>query len=310
MATAVLMGSDEFSVPALLALDMAHRVVGVVTQPDRPSGRGQELTPNAVKATAEAFGLPLIQPLRVGEPDVLSQLGEWMPDVIVVAAFGQILPRSVLELPAMGCVNVHASLLPRWRGAAPVAHAILAGDEETGITLIKMDEGLDTGPILARESTTVEVDDTAETLRARLAELGAQLLVEVLPAFVDGDLVPRPQPAVGITYAPQLHKTDGEIDWRQPAVQVDRMVRAYTPWPSAYTHWQGRRLKILETIPMLAWRGSAPPGTVFVDEVSPIVATGDGAVWVTRLQLEGRKPMAADRFLFGQADLIGAVLGS
>jgi len=303
------MGSDEFSVPSLLALHMAHQVVGVVTQPDRPSGRGRELTPNAVKTTAEALGLPLIQPLRVGAPDVLSQLREWTPDVIVVAAFGQILPRSILELPAMGCVNVHASLLPRWRGAAPVAHVILAGDEETGVTLIKMDEGVDTGSILAQESTTIEVDDTTETLRARLAELGAQLLVEVLPAYVDGDLTPRPQPGVGITYAPQLKKTDGEIDWSQPAEQVDRMVRAYTPWPSAYTFWQGRRLRVLETIPLLQWSGSAPPGTVLADEVSPVVATGDGAVWVTRLQMEGRKPMAADQFLRGQADLIGAVLG-
>lgn len=309
MATAVFMGSDEFSVPSLLVLNMAHHVVGVVTQPDRPAGRGRGLTPNAVKDTSEVLGLPVFQTPRVGAADSILRLREWMPDVIVVAAYGQILPRLILGLPSMGCVNVHASLLPRWRGAAPVTHAILAGDDETGVTIMRMDEGLDTGPILAQDWTTIEVDDTAETLQARLAELGAQLLVEVLPRYLEGDLQPRPQPDEGVTYAPQLQKTDGEIDWSQPAVQIDRMVRAYTPWPSAYSYWQGLRLKILETIPLPEWTGSEPPGTVFVDQVSPVVATGDGAVWVTRLQLEGRKPMSANQFLLGQADLIGAVLG-
>jgi methionyl-tRNA formyltransferase len=309
MATVVFMGSDEFSVPSLLALTMAHEVAGVITQPDRPAGRGRELTPNPVKMTADTMGLSVFQPPRVSAADAVLQISEWMPDVIVVAAFGQILRRPVLESPPMGCVNVHASLLPRWRGAAPVAHAILAGDEETGVTIIKMDEGLDTGPVLAQESTTIEVDDTAGTLGARLAEMGAQLLVEVLPAYVDGDLEPQAQPEEGVTYAPQVQKADGEIDWSQSAVQIDRMTRAYTPWPSAYTFWEGRRLKILETIPMPEWKGNKAPGTVFVDEVSPVVATGDGAVWVTRLQLEGRKPMSSDHFLLGQGDLIGVVLG-
>jgi methionyl-tRNA formyltransferase len=309
MATVVFMGSDEFSVPSLLALTMAHDVAGVITQPDRPAGRGRELTANPVKTTAEAMGIPVFQPPRVSASEAIVQLSEWTPDVIVVAAFGQILRRPVLEIPAMGCVNVHASLLPRWRGAAPVAHAILAGDEESGVTIIKMDEGLDTGPILAQESTTIEVDDTAETLGARLAEMGAQLLVEVLPPYLEGDLDPRPQPHEGVTYAPRLQKTDGEIDWSQSAEQIDRITRAYTPWPGAYTYWGGRRLKILETIPMPEWKGTLAPGTVFVDEVSPVVATGDGAVWVTQLQLEGRKPMSADQFLLGQGDLIGVVLG-
>jgi methionyl-tRNA formyltransferase len=309
MATIVFMGSDEFSVPSLLALNMAHDVAGVVTQPDRPSGRGRELTPNPVKTTAESLGLSIVQPPRISAEEVLVQLSEWTPDVIVVAAFGQILRKPILELPAMGCVNVHASLLPRWRGAAPVAHAILAGDDESGVTIIKMDEGLDTGPILAQASTSIEVDDTAETLQARLAEMGAQLLVEALPPYLDGDLDPQPQPAEGVTFAPQLEKSDGEIDWSQSAEQIDRVTRAYSPWPSAYTYWEGQRLKILETIPMPELRASQSPGAVFVDEVSPLVATGDGAVWVTRLQLEGRKPMSSDQFLLGQADLVGAVLG-
>jgi methionyl-tRNA formyltransferase len=303
------MGSDEFSVPSLLALNMAHEVAGVVTQPDRPAGRGRELTPNPVKTTAEAIGLPVFQPPSISASEAMVQLGEWMPDVIVVAAFGQILRLPILELPPMGCVNVHASLLPRWRGASPVVHAILEGDEETGVTIMKMDEGLDTGPILAQESTTIEVDDTAGTLGARLAEMGAQLLVEVLPVYLDGDVEPRPQPDEGVTYAPQLQKADGEIDWSQSADRIDRITRAYSPWPSAYTHWQGRRLKILETILLPEWGGNKEPGTVFVDEVSPVVATGDGALWVTRLQLEGRKPMSSDQFLLGQADLVGSVLG-
>jgi methionyl-tRNA formyltransferase len=310
MSTIVFMGSDEFSLPSLMALNMAHKVVGVVTQPDRPAGRGRELASSPVKTAAEAIGLPVFQPANINGSEAIAQLVEWAPDVMVVAAFGQILRPPVLSLAHMGCVNVHGSLLPRWRGAAPVAHAILAGDEETGITIIRMDEGLDTGPILAQESTTIEVDDTAGSLQERLAEMGAQLLVEVLPAYIDGDLEPRRQPTLGVTYAPQLQKANGEIDWSQTAQQIDRMTRAYNPWPSAYTCWRGRRLKILEAIPMPEWEGHEPPGTVLSDEVSPVVVTGEGAIWVTKLQLEGRRPMSSDQFLRGQADLIGAVLGS
>jgi methionyl-tRNA formyltransferase len=303
------MGSAEFSVPSLLALTMAHEVVGVVTQPDRPAGRGRKLSANSVKRIAEAGGVPIIQPERVENTEAMAQLALWEPDLIVVVAFGQILRRPVLELPPHGCLNVHASLLPRWRGASPIAAAIRAGDTETGITIMKMDAGLDTGPILAQESTSIDVDDTTATLSARLAELGAQLLVEVLPLYFEGALHPRPQPEAGVTYAPRLSKGDGLIDWSQTADEVDRLVRAMTPWPGAYTRWKGSTLKVLDAMPIPDWSGPEEPGTVLDADVQPLVATGDGGLWLTRLQLTGKKAMASDQFVRGRADFIGSVLG-
>lgn len=303
------MGSAEFSVPSLLALTMAHQVVGVVTQPDRPAGRGRKLTANSVKRIAEAVSVPILQPESLQSPEVLAQLASWEPELIVVAAFGQILRRPVLELPPHGCLNVHASLLPRWRGASPIPAAIQAGDSETGITIMKMDAGLDTGPILAQDSTTIEVDDTTGTLSTRLAELGAQLLVEALPLYYEGALHPRPQPDTGVTYAPQLAKRDGLIDWSLPVDQVDRLVRAMTPWPGAHTLWKGSTLKVLDAIPIPDWSGPEEPGTVLNAEVRPLVATGDGGLWLTRVQLAGKKALAADQFVRGQADFVGSVLG-
>jgi len=309
MAKVVFMGSAEYSVPSLMALTMAHQVVGVVTQPDRPAGRGRKVIANPVKRLAEASDFPVYQPTTLRTPEAVSHLAGWEPEVIVVAAFGHILRQPILELPPHGCVNVHASLLPRWRGASPVAAAILAGDTETGVTLIKMDRGMDTGPILAQEPTGIEVDDTAATLSARLAELGAQTLVEVLPPYLAGDLVPQRQPERGVTYASMLSKEHGLIDWRMPAVQIDRQVRAFTPWPGTYTFWEGTMLKVLEVIPFEDWTGSEGPGTIVEGEVSPMVATGEGAVWLTRLQPAGKNAMAADAFLRGRPDFVGAVLG-
>jgi methionyl-tRNA formyltransferase len=236
-------------------------------------------------------------------------LAEWEFEVIVVAAFGQILRRPVLEMTPSGCLNVHASLLPRWRGAAPIPAAILAGDLETGVTIMKMDPGMDTGPILAQQVTTIEIDDTTATLSPRLAELGAQLLVEVLPLYLDGYLTPQAQPETGVTYAPQLVKVDGRIDWSLSAAEIDRRVRAYTPWPGAFTFWKGTRLKVLDAIPIPDWRGSDPPGSVVVGDVSPLVATGEGGLWLTRVQLAGKKAMAAETFIRGQGEFVGSVLG-
>lgn len=309
MAKVVFMGSAEYSVPSLLALTMTHDVVGVVTQPDRPAGRGRKVAANPVKRLAEASGFPIYQPETLRSSDAVARLSAWDPDVIVVAAFGQILRKAVLELAPYGCVNVHASLLPRWRGASPVAAAILAGDDETGVTIIKLDEGMDTGPILAQEVTGIEVDDTAATLSARLAELGAQLLVEVLSPYLEGDLVPEQQPEGGITYAALLSKADGRIDWTSAALLIDRQVRAFSPWPGAHTSWQGTTLKVLELIPFSHWSGSEPPGTVVEGEVSPLVATGDGAVWLTRLQLAGKREMTANLFMRGRPDFVGSRLG-
>jgi len=252
------MGTPEFAVPTLTALIEAPSldVVGIVTQPDRPAGRGRRLTPSPVKRVALERGLPLMQPRSLHTPEALAQLATWRPDVIVVAAFGQILRQDVLDLPPHGCLNVHASLLPRWRGAAPVAAAILAGDEVTGVTIMRMDAGLDTGPILAQREEPIRPDDTR----------AAALLVETLPVYLAGDLLPRPQPEEGVTYARQLRKEDGRLegvtyarqlrkedgrlDWSHSAIELDRRVRAFTPQPGAFTLWRGRRLKVLRAVPL------------------------------------------------------------
>lgn len=309
MIKVVFMGSAEFSVPSLLALSMASEVVGVVTQPDRPIGRGQRLAANPVKQLAEGTGLEVLQPTTLNTPEAMAWLEQRKPDVIVVAAFGQILKRPVLELAPHGCINVHASLLPRWRGAAPIPAAILAGDSHTGVTIMRMNEGVDTGDILIQEATSIEVDDTSATLSSRLAEMGAQLLIEGLLSYCDGILIPRPQPDKGVTWAAQLEKSDGLIDWALTAEQIDRQVRAFYRWPGAYSFWRGRRLKVLETIPLPDWSGPESPGTVFSGEVCPAVATGEGALWLTRVQLAGKKVMSSDAFVRGQPDFLGAVLG-
>ena len=305
----VFMGSADFSVPSLLALRMAYDVVGVVSQPDRPAGRGRKLQANPVKRMAEAANLPIFQPERLRGDEAFSTLAAWRPDVIVVVAYGQILQQPILDLPPHGCVNVHASLLPRWRGAAPITAAILDGDVDSGVTIMKMDAGMDTGPILAQRETVLEIDETTASLSPRLAEMGAQLLLEVLPLHLDGEISARPQPELGVTLAPPLSKADGRIDWSRPADAIDRQVRAYNPWPGAFTTWNDELLKIWEVMPIYDWEGDDPPGTVVEGEVTPLVATGEGALWVTRLQAAGKKTIASDAFLRGRPDLIGARLG-
>ena len=303
------MGTPDFAVPVLEALTGTHQVVGVVTQPDRPAGRGRRLTPSPVKQVALNLGFPISQPRSLRTPEAVAQLAAWEPDVIVVAAFGQILKQEVLDLPPHGCLNVHASLLPRWRGAAPAPAAILAGDKVTGVTIMRMDAGLDTGPILAQREEPIQSDDTRETLEVRLARLGAAVLVETLPAYLAGDLPPQPQPAEGATYAGQLRKEDGQLDWSLPAVDLDRRVRAFTPWPGAFTTWQGRRLKVLRAAPLPDWRGNAPPGTALALADGLAVATGEGALHLEEVQLAGKRPADVAAFLRGQRDLVGSRLG-
>lgn len=303
------MGTPGFAVPALERLVGTHQVVGVVTQPDRPAGRGRELQPPPVKQVALAYGLPLIQPPSLRTPEVLAQLAAWQPDVIVVAAFGQILRQNVLDLPPLGCLNIHASLLPRWRGAAPVAAAILAGDATTGVTIIKMDAGLDTGPILKQsQPVAIQPDETREGLEGRLAQLGADLLQETLGAYLEGSLQPYPQPEEGVTYAPQLRKEDGLLDWSRPAVELDRRVRAFNPWPGAFTFWRGQHLKVLQAAPRPDWFSDAPPGTVIVLEGNAAVVTGAGALLLKQVQLAGKRPMDITAFLCGQRDFVGSRL--
>jgi len=307
----VFSGTPNFAIPTLQALVAAPwaNVIGVVTRPDRPAGRGRQLTPPPVKRVAVEYALPVFQPESLRDPQATAHLAAWEPDVIVVVASGYLLPQHVLDIPPKGCINVHASLLPRWRGAAPIAAAIRAGDAVTGVTVMRMDAGLDTGPILAQRSTPIHADDTRGSLHDRLAQIGADLLVETLPAFLNGELQPRPQPDEGATYAPPLQKEDGRLDWTQPADVLDRQVRAVTPWPGAFTTWQGQRLKIVRATPVPHWRGEAPPGTVIRLDDGYAVATGEGALRLEAVQLAGKRPMDVATFLCGQRDCLGSRLG-
>jgi methionyl-tRNA formyltransferase len=303
----VFMGTPDFAVPSLQALlaDPAYQVVGVITQPDRAAGRGRELRASPVKQVALAAGLPVLQPERLREPAAFAELAALAPELIVVAAYGQILRPEVLALPRFGCINVHASLLPRWRGAAPIAAAILAGDAVTGVTIMLMDAGMDTGPILAQEAEPIHPDDTAATLGARLARLGAELLIRTLPAYLAGRLRPRPQPEEGITICRPLTKEQGRIDWTWPAAHIARMVRAYDPWPGAYTTWKGQSLKILAatTAP-----GQAPPGHVLAWGQGAAVGTAADLLVLRMVQPANRPPMRIEAFCRGRPDFIGAVL--
>lgn len=296
----VFMGSPDFSVPSLLALAENYDLVGVVTQPDRPAGRGRSMTPPPVKIHAQALGLPIIQPLRLREPDAMEQLRLWNPDLIVVAAFGQILRPEVLDLPPFGCINVHASLLPRWRGAAPVNAAILHGDKETGVTIMKMDPGVDTGPILSQRSIEIAPTETAGELSSRLAKLGAELLIETLPGYLCGEIQPKPQDNTAATYAPMLKKEDGLLDFDIPAEELARKVRAYNPWPGAFTLWQGQILKIHRA--HAVENAQAGPGEATVYANLPAFGTTKGLLVLDEVQPSGRKTMSGDVFLRGARD--------
>jgi methionyl-tRNA formyltransferase len=264
-----------------------------------------------VKEAALAQGLPVLQPWTLREPEAIPQLEAWQPAVIVVAAFGQILSKSVLDLAPHGCLNVHASLLPLYRGAAPIPAAILAGDSVTGVTIMRLDEGMDTGPVLAQAECPIAPDDTTGSLTAKLAGLGAQLLVETLPAWLAEEIQARPQDEASATYCHPLKKGDGHLDWARPAAHLDRLVRASDPWPGAFTFWQGQRLKVLRAKPHPEWQGVEQPGTVVLLEPSGLaVATGEGALELRQVQLAGKKPMDADIFARGQRGFLGGCLGA
>lgn len=302
------MGSPDFAVPALETLRGTGRYAPrlVVSQPDRPRGRGRRVEPTAVRRRAEALGLPTVTMSKASYAEVSARVAELVPDVIVVVAFGIILRRDLLELPPLGCVNVHASLLPRHRGTSPIQAAILAGDAVTGCTTMRMDEGVDTGDVLLSESTAIHPDDTAGTLSKRLAGLGAQLLVRTLDALVDGTAEPRPQDDARATTTRKIRKNDGLIDWRRPAVDVERQVRAMTPWPSAFTFLRGIRLIVRAARPRAGeGTGSGAPGTVL--SLDPLaVACGDGALVLDEVQPAGRRPMGPEEFLRGHAVDVGA----
>jgi methionyl-tRNA formyltransferase len=302
-------GTPDFAVPALDALHAeGHRIVAVYTQPDRPAGRGQEVTASPVKRRALEFGLPVVQPATLRTPEAALQLRGLDLDLMVVAAYGLILPPAVLEAPRLGCWNIHASLLPRWRGAAPIQRAILAGDTGTGITIMRMDAGLDTGPMLLARPAPIGAREHAGALHDRLATLGAGALAEAIREWQAGRLGEAPQPADGVTYAHKIRKQEALIDWSAPAAVIDRQVRAFDPWPVAETRWDGRQLRVWSAEP-LPHADSARPGEVL--EASGgrlVVAAGEGALGITRLQLAGRRPVTATEFLNAH-DLAGARLG-
>ncbi|HEC23067.1 MAG TPA: methionyl-tRNA formyltransferase [Chloroflexi bacterium] len=311
MARVVFLGTPDFAVPSLKALVMHPEleVVGVVTQPDRPAGRGRGIRKSPVKRTAEELGLPVFQPETLRDPEAVEHLRRWSPDVLVVVAFGQILRRPVLELAPFGSLNVHASLLPRWRGAAPIQYAIRAGDEETGITIMKMDEGLDTGPILVQRAIPIAPDETGASLHDRLAALGAEMLPQAVCEYLAGELVPHPQPEEGVTLAPTLKKSDGEIDWSHPAIEIDRQVRAYDPWPGTFTYLQGRLLKVIRGTPLPEITRPEPPGTLLADEGGLAVQTGEGLYRLDVIQPAGKKQMTGRAFLAGHPQAPGLRLG-
>jgi methionyl-tRNA formyltransferase len=294
----VFMGSPEFALPSLRALAAHFHVVGVVTQPDRPAGRGQNLTPPPVKTLAISLALPFIQPIKLRDPDAMKQLETWNPDLIVVAAFGQILRQNVLNMPKFGCINVHASLLPRWRGASPIQAAIAAGDQETGITIMKMDAGIDTGDILAQEKITINSDDTALLLEKRLADLGGHLLIRTLIPFLVGEIQAVPQPSEGFTYAQLLKKEDGELDFREPVVALERKVRAYQPWPGTFINWEGGQLKVLASSVFVDVALTSPGSRTIINK-QPAIAAQDGWLVLNEVQPQGKKCMRGDVFLNG-----------
>ena len=292
----VFMGSPDFALSTLQALHENYPIVGVVTQPDRAAGRGRGLKPPPVKTLALELDIPVIQPEKLREHQAMEQLREWDPDAIVVAAFGQILKQAVLDLPEFGCINVHASLLPRWRGAAPINAAILHGDKETGVTIMKMDAGLDTGPILSQGSTRIKPEETAGSLFETLSALGADLLLETLPKYFAGEIEPRPQLEEGATYASMLKKEDGLLDFSQPAKELERKVRAFNPWPGTYFKWDGNLLKVHRaSIGM----GKMREGKRGVYLGLPAVGTSENLLVLGEVQPAGKKPMPGKAFLAG-----------
>jgi methionyl-tRNA formyltransferase len=308
----VFMGAADFSVPTLeWLIGSEHELIAIYTQPDRPAGRGRAPSPLVVKEVALEHGLKVVQPPSFKEPGVMESLSRLRPDVIVVAALGIILPPEVLALPPFGCINLHPSLLPRHRGPSPMQGAILAGDEWTGVSIMLMEEGVDSGPILSQRRVAIEPQDTTESLTKKLAPIAAQLLEETLPLWLSRSLAPQPQPEADATYTKLISKEEGEIDWHLSALEIWRRVRAFYPWPSCYTWWQGKMLKVLEAI---ALPGGGEPGRVSAlapDAGAALgVETGDGILGLLRVQLEGRKAMSAEEFSRGQRGFAGAILPS
>lgn len=324
MLRIIYMGTPQFAVPTLDALieraapgallPKGYEIVTVVTRPDKPAGRGQDIIYSPVKRTALDHGISVWQPGSFKKQEHSEALAAYHADLYIVAAFGQILPQAVLSQPRHGTLNIHASLLPKYRGPDPIAESILQGDRETGVTIMLLDAGIDTGPMLSKRSTSIAEHETTGSLTLKLAELGAQALLEVLPRWIAGEIVSEPQEPLQATHTHMLRKEDGEIRWDKPALVLARQIRAYTPWPSAYTYWRGKLLKILTARPLVVEPDAAvPPGTVSTREEAGhqvlAIVTGTGLLLVKQVQLEGRKAMSAEEFLRGYSQIVGEVLG-
>ncbi len=323
MLRIIYMGTPQFAVPALQALldgsapgkllPKGYEIATVITRPDKPVGRGQEIVYSPVKQAALAHGIPVWQPGSLKRPENSEALEAYAADLYVVAAFGQILPQTVLDQPRFGTLNIHASLLPRYRGVSPISEAILQDDGETGVTIMLLDAGVDTGPLLLKRSIPIDENDTTGNLTPKLAALGATALIDVLPRWIAGEITPEPQDELQSTHTHMLRKEDGKISWERPAAVIARMVRAYTPWPGAYTHWRGKLLKIVSAHALsLEPDTSVAPGTVSTreegDHLVLAIVTGAGFLLVHQLQLEGKKAMSADEFLRGYPHISASVL--
>jgi methionyl-tRNA formyltransferase len=324
MLRIIYMGTPQFAVPPLealiagskpcLVLPEGYEIVTVITRPDKPVGRGKEIVYSPVKEFALSQGIPIWQPGSLKHPENIEALAAFQADLYIVAAFGQILPQAALDLPRYGTLNIHASLLPKYRGVSPISETILQGDSETGVTIMLIDAGVDTGPMLLQRTLPISGDDTTGSLTLKLAALGASALLEVLPLWVQDTILPQPQDEQRASYARMLRKEDGEIVWDHPAEVLARAVRAYTPWPSAYTNWSGKLLKIISAhaVPSESTL-EAKPGTVNQrkenDRQILSIVTGNGLLIVEKLQLEGKKVMNADEFLRGYSQIVGDVLG-
>jgi len=313
MARLIFAGSPDFAVPTLQRLIASqHQVVAVLTQPDRPAGRGRRASPGPVKQCARGHKIEIYQPVGLRHPDVLRRLTAFAPDLMVIVAYGQLLPPAILALPRAGCVNVHASVLPRWRGAAPIQAAIRAGDEQTGVSIMQMAAGLDTGPVFASVATDIGARETAGALHDRLAELGADALLGSLDAILDGSLTPHPQDDAGATYAPRLNKTDALLDWSRTATELDRQIRAYNPWPVAETLLDGQRMRCWLSAPGDTGASAQSTGqcgrveTATDDGID--VHTGEGLLRLVEVQMPGRRRVKAGDFARGY-DIVGKVFG-
>lgn len=308
---AIFMGTPAFAVPSLESLVRYAGVdiVSVVTQPDQPKGRGLTLTPSPIKVVAHQIGLPVLQPEKIRNEEFLSLIRKQEPEIIIVVAYGKILPKALLEVPRLGAVNVHGSLLPKYRGAAPIQWAIINGERKTGVTIMKMDEGMDTGPVLLVEETEIQPTDTSGTLGERLAVIGANALIKALDGLRQGAIEPRPQSETIVSYAPILKKKDGLIDWRLSAELLSNLIRGLDPWPGSYSFWQGKLCHFFKPSPVDNTAAGEPGEILGVDNSGLLIATGKGCILLSEIKMEGSRRMSVADFRRGRAIKVGEVLG-